>query len=205
MKKLFTIVLCIFAYTCFSQTPEGYKTLGRSLDAIGKTQPNQFTIFVGIDRDFAYSRFNRFLQSPRMNMTPDENSIRHQKGQFWEERYVRRVSSTGREFLTVRYELETSKTKPPYWQTHDGTSEIITKVKITGTADQIVHLFEWFWLGRNLRIEGNDREIASYQVKGDRVVLKREPQAGIFSITIEKGNIDFDYYSTFNIVAVPQE
>jgi len=202
MKKLLAIVLCIFAYSCFAQTPEGYRRLGLNLDAVGELRQHRFTTFIGLDVNFAHTRFERFLQDPAFGMTADRGSVQFEHGRSMSIRFWERVSSRSRpSYITIRYELENSTTKPPYIPTEDGSTNIITRVQITGSANSILSLFQRYW-NQTVHIEGNPRgEIASYQVLGDRVVLMGGSDPNVLSIVIERGNIDFDYYATFNIVA----
>ncbi len=187
----------------FPESKNPYRTLEINLDIMSKNlQQHRFTVFRGLDLNFADSRFSRYLQDrgltiddKSMVVTPTMVSIK----------YVPKVfggSASGWEdYITVKYTVkdDSDPHKVPYIKMEKAHCLVIQKVEIMGTADIVIPVFVQYW-DFKMTIGGYKRgEMASYQALGDHVVLSGTNKPGICKITIDKGSIEADYYSTFNI------
>ena len=172
-----------------------YRNFEINLDIMSKNlQSGYFTIFRGVDVNFTDARFSRYLQE--IGLTIDDKSVVFRPTKI-SVKYRPKVSSTGNEYVIVNYTIKKDTEKVPYIT--GAPCNIIQKVEITGTADIIIRIFIHYW-DFKMTIGGYKRgEIASYQTLGDYVVLSGTDKPGICKITISKGSIDADYYTTFNI------
>jgi hypothetical protein len=158
-----------------------YLYLSRAMEDVAPHR--QFTVFYGIDLDFAMPRLSMFLQGDLMKLTPvDFKAV--QSGVM--EKYEPRIS-TGKEYLNVRYYIK-----------KEGKYSNITRCEIIGTADLVVRLYIHFW-PQKLKLGGYKQgEIAHYEYLGDRVSLYGI-SPNIYKIIITSGNVKIDYYKNFHI------
>lgn len=158
-----------------------YLYLSRAMEEVAPHR--QFTVFYGIDLDFAMPRLSLFLQGDLMKLTPvDFKAV--QSGVM--ERYEPRIS-TEKEYLNVRYYIK-----------KEGRHNNITRCEIVGTADLAVRLYIHFW-PQKLKIGGyKEGEIAHYEYLGDRVSLYGI-SPNLYKIIITSGNMKIDYYKNFHI------
>ena len=200
MKKTLLITILIIPFCSFAQLDKTkkenpYNAFGINLDIMAKNLfPNLFTVFYGVDVNFADSRLSRYLQGS--GLTIEDKSVVFTPTKI-AMKYIARVSSTGKEYLTVNYVIKEDKTKVPYIE--GAPCYIIERVEITGDADIVIRIFVQYW-DFKMTIGGYKRgELASYQVMGDYVILFGTNKPNVCKITIGKGNIEADYYTTFKI------
>ncbi|MDR1226898.1 MAG: hypothetical protein LBK47_08395 [Prevotellaceae bacterium] len=196
MKKCLPLLFLLFTTLAMAQN-SSFDGLKNHLDGISGLRPGYFTVFVGLDINFADGRLQSYLQQYK-NLAIDDASVVFTKEKI-SMRYIPRVNSGRDRYIVVTSYLENSKTAPYYYKTEDGTSNIIKRVEITGSCDLIIDFFVSYW-NRKIEIGGyQKREIASYQCLGDYVVLSGTDKPNVCKIGITKGNIDFNYNTTFNL------
>lgn len=155
--------------------------LSRAMEAVAPHR--YFTIFYGIDVNFAMSKLSMFLQDDLMGLTPVDFKV-VQSGLL--EKFVPGISME-EEYLNVRYYLK-----------EEGKYDNITRCEITGTADLVVRLYVSFW-PQKIKLGGYKQgEIAHYEYLGDRVSLYGISQ-NLYKIEITSGNMKIDYYKSFHI------
>lgn len=161
---------------------------------MGISEHNFLTVFCGMDINFANPKLSMYIQS-EMNLTSKDYN---QTESVVSEKYIPRVSTTGKEYLTVKYYTKKTTNKP-YYDTDDGLCITITKCEITGSADYILDLFLSYW-PQKITLGGYKQgEIAHFQLMGDRVALYGVNPPNIYKIMISEDNVHFNYYTTFDI------
>lgn len=168
---------------------EGYQKLRLSL--FGTSKNRNFTVFRGIDHNYAGTTFSTFLQ---LDMRLSFYDFKEVKNKYIE-KYVPKVSSNENEYLTVTYFITP---KLDVYGAYGEGAAVITKVEMVGTPTLLSNIFLKYW-PKKIHIDSSKKGIIAYQqVLGDYVVIENM-QSGLFKITISKGNMDVDYESTFGI------
>lgn len=197
-KKIITVFIAVFLYIAsFGQLNESFKSFEINLDIMSnRNQPGLLTAFIGLDMNFSSGRLFSYLQSDFVNMTPVDQSWKVADGKMTL-KFVPRVSSSG-DYIIVNFYFKDTPNVPSVFKTDNGLTSVVNKVEITGTTDKVVNLFLYYWPSK-INIGGYKiGEIANYQFLGDYITLSGIDQNKA-KIVIQKGNIDFDYYTTYNI------
>ena len=196
MKTKLLLFTLFISLTVFSQN-EKYQKIEQSLDQMSQLTPGSFTVFAGMDLNFAQTRFSGYLQDSYMNLSDDIDGFVWADNKITQ-RFVPRASD-GSEYLKVTYYVKDTTGVPTKYPTSDGISQIITKVDIEGSANLVAKLFINYW-PYALKLGGYEKgEIAHYQALGDYVSLSGLTTQ-IYKLTIsKKGNLHVDYYSMYKI------
>jgi hypothetical protein len=169
-----------------------YMKLDRQL--WGMTEHKNLAVFCGMDFNFSHPKLSSYIQS-EMDLVSKDFNVNQS---VLTEKYVPRWSSTGKEYLQLKYYTKQTKNKP-YGETIDGMCTTILKCEITGTADYVLDLFISYWPQR-IKLGGYKQdEIAFFENLGDKVTLYGVTAPNIYKIVITEGNLKIDYYKTFDI------
>ena len=193
MKKiLFFLLLSVFG---FGQGLNGYEKFSKIVPELGKVN-YPLTVFVNIDYLHASSEINYYLQTT-LDYSPADFK---ENNDYTLQKYIKKVSSTGKESITIKYKTFNVNDRKCYIDLESGICKFIESVEIYGSKMDVIKLFVKYWPNENFNRsdKNNNGEVASKQFLGDKITLYNITPT-VSKIIISKGNIDFKFYEEFGI------